>query len=875
MLNICKYHIIPAIYRLEIFQQYTDYQTLILDAIREPLFFLSDEKRIMVWNKSAEELTGVDRKEVLGKDASEILQNGKDDFKARLNAEHAILTLVSIRGNSYRILLDPIVQEGKLLGYKGGIYDSSQGILKAFPRKYLEVVISKSPVSILVFDREGKVLYSNQAIYTNWGLNREQLDFFNTKYNIFLDKQLQRQGIMPSIKRAFDGKPASTLLRYEVPHNNGELQVYWLLAHLYPVLRPDGQVEFVVLHFLDVTEQKNLQEAYTSASEWIKLAIENKDLGTWEWHVQEGVLYFKDGSLASQQFNLSSPDDLTRASLMYQDDVPPLIEKLTDLVEGRTQIVEAEFRARDDDGNWPWFMARGRVVKCDEAGRPLRVAGIHVNIDERKQIEQRIKESEAKFKDLVDNAPIGIGIIADEKMAFVNKRLAEMGEVEDRAQVLGVNVRAFIPDEERYKIFMERYRMVTERGEKAPLYTTQLKTVKGNIFDVEVLSIPTIHEGKRAMQVLMLDITERKKTLQELARSRELHMQLFANAPMGIVLLDEQFNVNNINKGFEKLFGYKLDEIKGKSLMDFIVPPELAEEAERLNDITLKDNIEYFESYRLNKKKEKIPVLIYALPVKEGGQHFGIYGIYIDISKRVQAEEELKTRNLELDNFVYKVSHDLRAPLASVLGLINLSRLEQDNPSLDYIELIESQIYKLDNFIRDVLSHSKNLKMSLSVGRIDFQQIVDQCFKDLNYLPGASEVEVEVDINVQDFYSDRWRISEIFRNLIGNAIKYRNPEAEPSRIAIKIEKSKNNCLITIADNGLGIDKESLPHIMKMFYRASEKATGSGIGLYIVQKAVEIIKGRVEVTSKPGEGTTFTLTLPSLEHLYGTDEEVAC
>jgi signal transduction histidine kinase len=251
----------------------------------------------------------------------------------------------------------------------------------------------------------------------------------------------------------------------------------------------------------------------------------------------------------------------------------------------------------------------------------------------------------------------------------------------------------------------------------------------------------------------------------------------------------------------------------------------------------------------------------------EEEKHIGIYGIYIDIGQRVNAEEELMTRNLELDNFVYKVSHDLRAPLASILGLINLTKLEESKDDQTYyIELMEGQVNKLDYFIRDILSHSKNLKMSVSSEKIDFEEIVLKCFEDLSYLKATSKVVRKISISTADFYSDKWRINEIFRNLIGNAIKYRNLEATENIVEVNISFDEKGCNIVVSDNGIGIDEDKIPHVMEMFFRGTEASDGSGIGLYIVQKAVEKIEGTLEIESKVNKGTQFKIWLPSLNHL---------
>jgi signal transduction histidine kinase len=269
------------------------------------------------------------------------------------------------------------------------------------------------------------------------------------------------------------------------------------------------------------------------------------------------------------------------------------------------------------------------------------------------------------------------------------------------------------------------------------------------------------------------------------------------------------------------------------------------------------------ESIRKHRSGRLINVILCGVPVMFNNQTIGIYGVYVNISDRKKVEEELKIRNTELDNFVYKVSHDLRAPLSSVLGLVNLSKLagNTDNP-LEYIGLIGEKIKALDNFIGDVLSHSKNLKMEVNIRQVDLLHIIEQTFTDLGYLEGAREMKHTVKIEGIDFYSDPWRVSEIFRNLVSNAIKYRKPDSHESEVVIKISVDPLYAEISFADNGIGINQSSLKRIFEMFYRATDRGDGSGIGLYIVKNAVEKLGGQIKVASSPGEGTRFHIILPN-------------
>lgn len=377
-------------------------------------------------------------------------------------------------------------------------------------------------------------------------------------------------------------------------------------------------------------------------------------------------------------------------------------------------------------------------------------------------------------------------------------------------------------------------------------------------------------DGRIAWSGIINNIRERKELEQ---KSREadirnlktetLFSELFNSSPMAIVLLDSSGNVERVNHGFELLFGYTITELRGKSLNHFIVPQALEAEGNDLNSLISSEQIVRIETIRLRRDDEPIPVIIYGVPVHLEDQTIGIFGVYVDISNQKKIEEELKIRNSELDNFVYKVSHDLRAPLSSVLGLVNLAQMpgNHDDPAT-YLKIIGEKVGQLDHFIGDVLSHSKNLKLDVKTGAIDFQSIIDKTFKNLSYMQGADNFERQVSIRGSEFSSDPWRIGEIFRNLISNAIKYRKIKNECCQVSIAIEITPEQANIVFTDNGIGISEENLSKIFEMFYRASEQSEGSGLGLYIVKNAVEKLGGHLNVSSRLNEGTTFEIVLPN-------------
>lgn len=396
-----------------------------------------------------------------------------------------------------------------------------------------------------------------------------------------------------------------------------------------------------------------------------------------------------------------------------------------------------------------------------------------------------------------------------------------------------------------------------------PMVEEKFVRFDGKTIDVETMAFPFIYKGKPAIQVIFRDITEKKNTEARFRRDEILFTQLFQNVPLAVVMLNGKGQVIEINKGFEQMFGYEENELRWKNLNDFIVPEHLASEGIDLNKLIAAKQVVNIESIRKHRSGKLVNVILCGVPVMLDDQIIAIYGVYVDISDRKKVEEELKIRNTELDNFVYKVSHDLRAPLSSVLGLVNLSRLQgnTDNP-LEYIGIIGDKIEALDHFIGDVLSHSKNLKMEINICKVDLRNIVEQTFTDLGYLTGAQEMKRPVKIKGIDFYSDHWRVSEVFRNLISNAIKYRRPDSRESEISITINVDHLCADIVFEDNGIGIKETSLQRIFEMFYRATQQSDGSGIGLYIVKNAIEKLGGQIDVASTLGYGTRFHIVLPN-------------
>lgn len=237
---------------------------------------------------------------------------------------------------------------------------------------------------------------------------------------------------------------------------------------------------------------------------------------------------------------------------------------------------------------------------------------------------------------------------------------------------------------------------------------------------------------------------------------------------------------------------------------------------------------------------------------------YDAYRAKIDLRNKVI---ELEKTNDELNRFIYSISHELRAPLVSVIGIVNLVKMEGlFNSSGEYWNLIEICSNKLDFYIQKTLQYYKNNKSIAEHTAVDFAQLVS----DLVNLYSYSDKETVFNININQevpFYNDAFRIEVILGNLINNAIKYQKTTEPNKYVNIEITVDKQNAEISISDNGIGILNEHLEKIFNQFFK-SKNHHGSGLGLFIVKEALTRINGKIEVNSDLAVGTTFKITIPN-------------
>lgn len=228
---------------------------------------------------------------------------------------------------------------------------------------------------------------------------------------------------------------------------------------------------------------------------------------------------------------------------------------------------------------------------------------------------------------------------------------------------------------------------------------------------------------------------------------------------------------------------------------------------------------------------------------------------------------ELRKVNAELDRFVYSASHEMRSPLSSILGLINVASLDKKPNKEEYLAYIKNSVERLDSLLQDIVDHSKNARTELEIESLDLRQEVEEVIEGLTYSENFPKIESIVECHGDGLiHSDVNRLKIVLNNLITNAYKHHAPDdvANPF-VKIVIDKTATGIKLNIADNGPGIPLEEQEKVFNMFYRATHKSDGTGLGLYIVKEIITNLNGSIEVHSEIGQGTTFIIELVDLRN----------
>lgn len=737
--------------------------------------------------------------------------------------------------------------------------------------KDLNNLLDSSLDIICTIDKEGKFVSVSAASKRIWGYNPTELigkNYIDYVFSQDITKTLETD---ISIQ---NGVPV-TMFENQYMHKDG---------HIVPMLwssRWDEKDQMSYGIAKDATEKKKLEKAYE---------IEKKRFMDLYFHAPSCMGILKGPNHVFEMANplylqLIEKEDIigkTVKEVLPELEAQGIFEFLNSVYTTGATFSANEMLVKFD------FHGNGKLVDTylnfiyqahrDHNGEIDGILFFAIDVTEQVLSRKKIEESEKRYAELIQNLPVATYSCDSEgRIMIYNKAAVALW---GRKPEIGIDKWCGF-----WKVYsvdgniipLEVRPMATAFRDGKAIIGEEVIIERPNGEKRNVIPHPVPYfdnEGRITGSVNVLtDITEIKKAQQTLRESEKKYRHLFDNNPMPMWITDlNSFKFLDVNKMTIEQYGYSRDEFLTMTAVD--INPETDKES----FIQFYKSFEY-EPGNFNKgiwnHQKKNGAVFQAEIIAHEIIYEGVPARLIlanDITDRRKAELNLECRNKELiktnqelDRFVYSVSHDLRSPLTSILGLVSLIETESlETDTLEHAEMIRNSINRLDNFIKNILSYSRNNRTGLEVEKISIQETTLDILDSLQSMREADGIYYEIDIKEQKpFYTDRLRFNTILENLISNAIKHHKKEETGRYIKILGSSDHEKLRITIADNGIGILPEYHQKIFEMFFRLSGKKDGSGIGLYIVKDTIEMLQGSIEIQSDKGIGTTFIVTLKNL------------
>ncbi|HLT82157.1 MAG TPA: ATP-binding protein [Cyclobacteriaceae bacterium] len=364
-------------------------------------------------------------------------------------------------------------------------------------------------------------------------------------------------------------------------------------------------------------------------------------------------------------------------------------------------------------------------------------------------------------------------------------------------------------------------------------------------------------------------------TSQELKRSRERFQMAVEGTRAGLYEWNRVSGTLYLGNYFKRVLGYDESDLSDLTFPDFraMIHPDDLPQFDASLEHYLKSKEPYQTELRLRTKGGSYKWVADSgvARLDENGELISLVGSIIDIEERKMAEQQIRLQNDllakandELDRFVYSASHDLRAPLSSLLGLISIAEKTDNREEVMLcMEMMKKRVVTMEGFIKEITDYSRNSRLRVERQPVHIRSLVQEVVESLKYTNGAERIRIDLEMDPDlTFITDPGRLKVVLNNLIANAIKYHDLTKEDPYIRLKAFANGKSNEISVSDNGQGIPREHMNHIFNMFYRASENSEGSGLGLYIVKETLTKLSGTIHVESEYQKGSVFRVELPT-------------
>jgi PAS domain S-box-containing protein len=795
------------------------------------------------------------------------------EVELRLRTKQGAYNWVVVRGELY-------VLEGKKY-YAGLLIDINQRKQTELElqqsQEKLNLAIEGSRIGIWEWDIPNQKVSNNALMFKHLGHDPKVL---TDRYEDWVE-YLHPEDV-PRIQESFHLQTgASDNFRLEYRILNAKGHYHWVYDTGKVTGRDNsGQATHATGITVDISELKSTELALTESQQRTELILNAAKLGLWEWSYQTDEVFYNRhwGGMLGFTPEEIKPVSQTFFELIHPEDTPLLREALNDQLEGKTELFEVEIRLRTKDGNWKWVHDKGRVMSRDENGNPVKVAGIHIDIDHRKAAERALSESEAFFRSLFEDSPLGI------LFCNIDGGIQEANEM--ATQLLGYSRKELthktLNDLSTDGQLFEGLVRTLEQGTTINQFEQQLRHKNGDqIWSNLLVSVIRDIEGRPESIICSIeDITSRVEAQQALQESEDLKRAILDALP------DLKFRIDKEHR-FVSFFAPKLEsphliahpeEFLGKKVEE-VLPPHIAQALKtNLHKALEHGEVETFE-YPL---PSEIGMRFYEARVNSINNSDVII-VVRDITDLKIAQQSLQKKlkeldhnnekltryvnsNLQLENFAHTVSHDLREPARTMNSFAQLlKRRYEDQIDEDanaYLDFISKSATHMNKLIEDLLEFARFTNSDdPGFEAVDLNELLVVVQQSISGLIKDKNANVIIPEPLPVLNGNPTKLGQLFQNLISNGVKFQRKGIQP-KVTINVVDQGEFWKFSVSDNGIGIDEEHHVQIFQLFRRLHSKKIypGSGIGLALCKRVVEQHGGDIWVESKPGEGATFIFTL---------------
>ena len=732
-------------------------------------------------------------------------------------------------------------------------------------------ILNFIPDPTLAIDRSGKVIYWNKAIEKMTGVKvKDMIGMGNYEYalpfygkrrplllNFIFNYQKGFEKKYHFIKQ--DGAVLTT--EADVPVRGGKLRTLWAKAS--PLYDSEGRVIGAIESIRDITDRKAEEQKLKESEGKYKMIVDNVN----------DAFYLHDfsGKILDVNENACKMTGRTRSELIGANaaivDVPEqavfIQDRIRKLIKSDRLLFESQHRRKD--GTYFWVSVSAKIVSRENNGL---IESFVRDITDQKQSEEKLKESEERYKNLISSLPKTEYVLVHRngELLWVNdSAVSFLGY--SKKEIIGSSVLDYL--EKKYqKIVLENINK-RSAGEKVGDYEIKIRDSKGEQRDVLVRGSSVSYEGKLATLLVLSDVTDMVKKDEELVSlNNELAKFKLAvdKASDDIIITDSKGMILYANSASEKNNGYSLAEIIGKT--PAIWGGQMSKEFYANFWKTIKEDKKSCICEMINKRKngESYNAEVRVSPIVNNNNEVEFFvGISHDITK-------LKELDRAKSEFVSVASHQLKTPVAGIKWMLeSILKNRENNLTEKQIENL-NDIYenneRMISLINDLLNISRidsGKYALLNLAKAEIAPMIERAIKELDQFANTRKVRVTFQNNLPPNYSiniDYDKIYQAILNLILNSIKYSKFEGGISEITTELKNGE--FVFAIKDDGIGIPIRNQRHVFEKFYRAenasNSNAGGSGLGLYIGKYFIESHKGKIWFTSNEGVGTTFYFTL---------------